>query len=122
VKPTHDAEPTTPKPSGQYIEELVSKLKTLETEKGKHLAAVEQLEKEKHAVAAEIQKRLAEQKQQLDEIAGAGGDARSVRPTFKADSALLPKLDTILERLEKLEKRLNQMEKPPAAPVLGTTH
>lgn len=109
-----------PKPQTASIEEMVSKLKALDVEKSKHLAAVEELEKEKRTLAALIQTRIAEQKQQLDDIAAAKLSENKSSKTSGGNEnmQLAPKLDTIIERLAKLEKRLQLIEMVPV-PIPG---
>jgi hypothetical protein len=114
--PTSAAAPT--------VEEMVQKLRELDHQKSQHLQALEELEAQKRLLLVSLQKRLAEQKHLVDEItSGMQVPAHLPRRGMVAEQPPVEqKLDALLLRLEKIEKRLNEMEKPPTlGPVAPNT-
>jgi hypothetical protein len=107
------------------IEDMVLALKELDQAKKSHLIVLEELERQRQSLTTLLQKRLAQHKQQLDEMV-----ARSPVPNLTKkepvaiDSSTLSKLDAILTRLDRLEKRLDAAEKKQAIvnPVPGFSY
>jgi hypothetical protein len=107
-------------------EDMVRHLREVDQLKAQHLQTVQELERQKRTLLASIQKRLAEQKQQVEEIASATKTPGRPVPVDAATetTSTEKKLDAILIRLEKLERKLNAAERSPTygPPVVVTGH
>jgi hypothetical protein len=94
---------------------MVAKLKELDREKGRLLAAAEEVDRQKKELLALVQRKLAEQNQELAS-SGLVASSKETRPTGEATPGheVEKKLDRILKRLDELEKRLSGT---PVSPV-----
>jgi hypothetical protein len=104
--------PSPKPPLPNTVEGLLARLAELNGDRRKLLAALENVEAQKKVALNLLSKKITENQKELEALGlDAGNGPPGQSPKEAGGKAVEQKLDAVLERLEKMEKRLNEVEK-----------